>query len=109
MKYILFESAHQFQPVIFPDAMVHAAVNESLRLGLKSIQGLNVTPVAAGFINIAPIATFGNSESMNLGSNMRDVVRVATHDVMPIGMKVDWEILQKLKQKLIEQLQDSEW
>jgi hypothetical protein len=109
MKYILFEGPTGFQPVIFPDAMVHAAVNESLRRGLWQTQGLSLTPMSAGFISIAPIVTHGNSESMNLSSNPRDVIRVATHDVLAPGMKLDWEILQKLKQKMIEQLQDSEW
>ena len=63
MKYVVFQYAELYMPVIIPDHVTHSQI---------SIEG--ATPISAGFFreNEGLTSTYGKSESLNLVPHERD-------------------------------------
>jgi hypothetical protein len=85
MKYVMLEDSEGRKiPIIFPDALVHRDVAETFKLIITRttkgrIKGLKF--VSAGFVSVGTdVASFGESESMNLKSKETDAAYIVAGD-----------------------------
>ena len=77
-------------PVIFPNAFVHASVFDALKPMLQEMHNLSekdtneLKVISAGYINIEPKKTYGESTTLNITHHLLDKVVLSNIDYISI-------------------------